>query len=505
MAMERAIEDGTINAVFVKDMSRLGRDYLKVGNYTDMFFPSHDIRFVAINDGVGSDMGENEFAPFRNIMNEWYAKVASKKAKTAHRLRGTAGEPIGHPPYGYKKDPENAKRWVIDPEAAAIIQKIFSLTLDGKGIEQIATLLTNEKVLTPTNYWASKGIGRGGRKSDKSPYCWQHGTVASILAKQEYCGDIINFKTQSKSFRQKGRTKTAPEDRLIFKGVHDPIIERSAWELVQARPKEVRRRKTHRGNTFSGLLRCGTCGGNMHFHNNYLNEDIKYFNCPNYGGGAQRTCTSTHYIRVDFLERIVLSEIRRIIRFANLHEDDFVKALMANTTAGAKQAQMLRQERLQTLVSRNAEIDHLFEKMYEDNASGKISEERFMKMSENFDHEQAENTIEIERLDSELRVSAERMCNVDDFMKLVQEYSDIKKLTRKVLCRFVEKIIVHQSEKVDGIKQQKLDIYYNSVGVIKLPLLEEVPAPEIEMKTRKGVVVSYSQSAGEPEILQRTA
>jgi DNA invertase Pin-like site-specific DNA recombinase len=502
--MECAVEDGTISAVFVKDMSRLGRDYLKVGHYTDVFFPCHDVRFVAINDGVDSDMGENEFAPFRNIMNEWYAKDASKKAKTAHRLRGAAGEPIGHPPYGYKKDPDNAKRWVIDPEAAAVVKRIFSMTLDGKGIEQVAARLTADKILTPTNYWKSKGIGRAGKKSNKGPYCWQHGTIANMLAKQEYCGDIVNFKTYAKSFRQKNRKQTPPEDRLVFKDVHEPIIERSLWEQVQARPKTIRRKKTHRGNTFSGLLRCGTCGSNLHFHNNYINEDIKYFNCPNYGG-ALRTCTSTHYIRVDFLERIVLNDIRRIVRYANLHEDEFVRTLMSSTTDEAQQAQILRKERLRSAGVRSAEIDKFFEKMYEDNALGKISDERFAKMSENFNKEQTELAAMIARLEAEIADNANRLCDVEEFVKMVQEYSDIKKLTRKILYRFVEKIVVHQTEKVDGKKQQRLDIYYNAVGTIKLPTQIESQVPAIEMKTRKGVIISYSPTQNEPLLLQRTA
>ena len=377
-AMIREIERGGIAAVFVKDMSRLGRNYREVGYYTEEFFAEHDIRFVAISDGVDSAEGEDELGPFRNIMNEMYAKDISKKRRIVNKLKGNSGEPLSLPPYGYMKDPETPKRWIIDDEAAAVVRRIFKMWLEGYGIWEIATALDNDGILTPLGYYRSKGMNRGGRRNaDTSPTAWSHAMIHKILAMQEYCGDVINFKTFSKSYRNKKRIVTDEQDRAIFWGVHEAIIERGMWEKAQM-TRGSRKRKTTKSSErsiFAGLLKCSTCGKNLNFHFNQGNHDIKYFNCPNHNGGRGE-CDATHYIRVDFLEQVVMQEIQRLTKFADEYEDDFVKAILGYSMQALQADRELKGKELAGLLARDKELDRLFEKIYEDNVTGKISDER---------------------------------------------------------------------------------------------------------------------------------
>ena len=243
------IEMGYISTVIVKDMSRLGRDYLQVGYYTDTYFPDRNIRFIAVNDCVDSNDGENELAPFRNVMNEMYARDISRKVRSSHRLRGNAGEPLSQPPYGYLKSPENKKKWIIDPIASQVVKDIFRMCLEGKGNETIARILQEQKVLIPMAYWHEKGLGRGGKKTQPNPYKWGKTTVAKILAQQEYCGDVINFKTYSKSFKNKTRLENPRENWAVFKNVHEPIIDRETFEQVQKLTAKTKRRAPKKDNT----------------------------------------------------------------------------------------------------------------------------------------------------------------------------------------------------------------------------------------------------------------
>ena len=241
------IEQGYVSILIVKDMSRLGRDYLQVGYYTDTYFPDHNIRFIAINDCVDSDDGENEFAPFRNIMNEMYARDISRKIRSSHRLRGNAGEPLSQPPYGYLKSPENKKKWIIDPYASEIVKDVFRMCLEGKGNETIAHILQDRKILIPMAYWQSLGLGRGGKRVQPDPYRWNKSTIAKMLAQQEYCGDVINFKTYSKSFKHKERLENPQENWVTFKDVHEPIIDRETFEQAQKLIGETKRRSPQEG------------------------------------------------------------------------------------------------------------------------------------------------------------------------------------------------------------------------------------------------------------------
>ena len=280
-AMLSDIDTGYVTAVMVKDLSRLGRDYVSVGNYTDSYFPERNVRFIAVNDGIDSDEGESEIAPFKNILNEMYARDISKKVRSSHRLRGNMGEPLSQPPYGYMKSPENKKRWIIDPEAAEVVKSIFKMCIEGKGNETIARILQEQKVLVPMAYWQSKGLPRGGKKTQPNPYRWCKTTIQKILSQQEYCGDVINFKTYSKSFKNKTRLENDPENWAVFKNVHEPIIDRETFEQIQKLISKTKRRapKPQNGekSIFCDLLYCGDCHKKLLNRTNTINKDIHYF------------------------------------------------------------------------------------------------------------------------------------------------------------------------------------------------------------------------------------
>ena len=339
-----------------------------------------------MNDGVDSEKGENDFTPLRNLFNEWYARDISKKRRISNKIKGNAGEPMGQPPYGYIKDPNNPKRWIVDDEAAQVVRRIYSMTLEGYGTEQIATQLEKNEILTPRAYWLKKGIKRPGKGKQQPATKWNSSTVTKILSLQEYCGDILNFKTYSKSYKNKKRLENDRENWVIFKDVHEPIIERSVFEQVQQKRGKIRKRRTNEGehNMFSGLLVCADCGCNLHFHFNQGNPEIKYFNCSNYKGN-RGSCTSTHYVRVDFLEQVVLGEIRRLTKFASLYENEFLKAVIGHSQQAAETDRKLKEKELKALLARDEELDGLFERIYEDNVSGKLSDDRFAKMSRRYE------------------------------------------------------------------------------------------------------------------------
>ena len=493
--MMEQLAAGKAAAVFVKDLSRLGRNYIEVGRLTEEFFPEHDIRLVAVSDNIDTAEGENELAPIRNLFNEWYARDISKKRRISNKIKGNAGEPMGPPPYGYKKDPDDPKRWVVDEEAAQVVRRIFRMTVDGYGTEQIATILSEEKVLTPIAYWREKGVNRPGKSKLRGPYMWNSSTITHILSLQEYCGDILNFKTYSKSYKNKKRLANDRENWVIFQDVHEPIIERAVFEQVQQKRGKIRKRRTHEGerNMFSGLLVCADCGHNLHFHFNQGNPDIKYFNCSNYKGN-RGSCTSTHYVRVDFLEQVVLGEIRRLTKFASQFEDEFVKAVIGHSQQAEATDRKLKEKELKALQARDEELDGLFERIYEDNVSGKLSDDRFARMSRRYEEEQKELAEKIKALRAEIDKQSSQSMTTDMFISLVRKYTRARKLTPRMLNELIEKIEVFNAEKVDGVWEQRLRIHYTCVGVIEIPDLIPLPAPEVSVNTRKGVVVNYAPS-----------
>ena len=491
--MIQQLEQGKAAAVFVKDLSRLGRNYIEVGRLTEEFFPNHDIRLVAVSDNIDTDEGENELAPIRNLFNEWYARDISKKRRISNKIKGNAGEPMGQPPYGYVKDPENPKRWIVDEEAAQVVRRIYRMTLEGVGTEQIAAKLEEDGVLTPRAYRQSKGINRPGKVKDLPPTHWNSSSVIKMLSVQEYCGDILNFKTYSKSYKNKKRLENDRENWAIFKDVHEPIIERAVFEQVQQKRGKMRKRQTKDGerSMFSGLLVCADCGSNLHFHFNQGNPEIKYFNCSNYKGN-RGTCGSTHYVRVDFLEQVVLGEIRRLTKYAGLYEDDFLKEVIGHSRQAEETERRLKEKELKSLLARDDELDGLFERIYEDNVSGKLSDDRFAKMSRRYEEEQKELSEKIKKLRSEIEKQSSRATSTDMFVSIVRKYTRARKLTPRMLNELVEKIEVYNAEKIDGEWVQRLRIHYNCVGEMNIPNEPALPIPAVTVNTRKGVFVSYT-------------
>lgn len=494
--MITAIEAGYISAVFVKDLSRLGRNYIEVGRLTEEFFPQYDVRLVAVSDGVDSDEGDNEFTPFRNIMNEWYAKDISKKRKIVNKMKGTAGIPLSQPPYGYIKNPDDPQFWVIDPEAADVVRRIYDMALEGYGLAEIANALGADGIVNPTYYWRSKGVNRSGSKSTLEPTKWGHTTIKKILTLQEYCGDVINFKSYSKSYKMKRRIENPEENRAIFLNVHEPIIDRATWEKVQAMQKGTRRKKptvTQEPSVFSGRLKCPECGGNLNFHFNQKNHDIKYFSCQNHNSGL-RKCSATHYIRLDFLEQVVLYEVNRLAAFAYEYEHDFVKAMLGRSAKVAENDRTRKQRELNALLTRDKELDMLFERLYEDNVAGKIDDARFAKMSKRYEQEQGENAGKIKALRLELKKVEGQQMDMEDFLQMVRRYTHVTKIIRRMVSELIDHIDVYHAEKQDGVTNQRIVIHYNCIGAFEVPDRKKIPEADIIMETRKGVAVSYAPS-----------
>ena len=494
---QRMMEDidlGYIGAIIVKDMSRLGRDYIQVGYYTDIYFPEHNVRFIAVNDCVDSNDGENELAPFRNVMNEMYARDISRKVKSAHRVRGNAGEPLSPPPYGYIKSPDNPKKWIIEPEAAEVVRKIYRLCLEGYGNEQIARMLQEEKIEVPRVYWKNRGEGRSGKKTQANPYKWCKTTIGKMLALQEYTGDVINFKTYAKSFKNKKRIPNSKENIKVFHEVHEPIIDRDTWERVQELIQKKRRRKpkkVEKRSLFSDILYCADCKSRMWFDINSSNPSIRYFNCSNYRA-CRGTCPTTHYIRDDALEHIVLMELKRLASFLKQDKEAFADLLESKCNADTHSAEKELNKNLQQAIYRNDEITRLFAKLYEDNVNGKVTDEWFLQLSKRYEDEQTELKQRIfeyrEKLNKLQTVSSSK----DTFIEAIERFLEMETLTPTIVKEIIEKIEVHQAEGTGKNKTQKITIYYRFFGTLVIP----TPAEVYTLETRQGVAINYLPQAG---------
>ncbi len=490
------MEMGYISTVIVKDSSRFGRNYLEVGQYTDYYFPEHNIRFIAINDCIDSDNGEDDFSAFRNVMNEMYAKDISRKVRSSHRLRGNAGEPLAPPPYGYVKDPENKKKWIIDPDAAEVVQRIFRLCIEGNGNETIARILQDDKVLVPQAYWQSKGMSRGGKKTQPNPYKWCKTTIAKMLEQQEYCGDIINFKSYSKSFRNKTRVENPKENWAIFKDVHEPIIDRETWERVQELTKNSKRRKPKNADVkksiFTNLLYCGDCGHKLWFNINKQNPSIRFYSCSNYKG-LRGTCESTHYVREDSLEQVVKMELFKLATYLDHDETAFAELLEHKTNKDALAERKAAESALAVATARSQELLRLYERVYEDNVNGKVTDDWFMRLSHKYEVEQEELKKQmfdlknkIERLDTAQNSSG-------SFIRAIRKFMTMQTLTPIVLQELIDKIEVFPIEGTGKNRTQRLVIHYRFVGCIDLPSI--VPKHTYKLDSRQGVAIEYLPSA----------
>ena len=496
---QQMLEDmdmGYISTVIVKDSSRFGRNYLEVGQYTDYYFPEHNIRFIAINDCIDSENGEDDFSVFRNVMNEMYAKDISRKVRSSHRLRGNAGEPLSAPPYGYMKSVENKKKWVIDPEAAEIVRRVFRLCIEGKGNETIARILQEDKVLVPMAYWQSKGLGRGGKKTQPNPYKWCKTTIAKMLAQQEYCGDVINFKTYSKNFRNKTRIPNPKENWAVFKDVHEPIIDRETFERVQELTKETKRRKpkdeSMRKSIFSNLLYCGDCGHKLWFNFNQKNPSIRFYSCSNYVG-SRGTCELTHYIREDSLEQVVKMELFKLATYLDHDEIAFAELLEDKSNNDAMAERKALDSALSVAEARSKELLRLYERLYEDNVNGKVTDEWFMRLSHKYELEQEELKKQVFELKNKLDSLNNAKSSSESFIRAIRTFMTMQTLTPIILQELIEKIEIFNVEGKGKNRTQRLIIHYRFVGCIDLPSV--IPKHTYKLDSRQGVAIEYLPTA----------
>lgn len=485
--MER-VEAGLIKRVIVKDMSRFGRNYLEVGYYTEVIFPEYDVQFIAVNDNVDSEVQtDNDFTPFRNIMNEWYAKDISKKMKSAIKAKGNSGKHTNPlPPYGYIKDPNDKNKWLIDEEAATVVRRIFGLCMQGFGPTQISRILTDEGVDTPKIH--AKKMGRKVTiRANEMPEAWADQTVGAILGYWEYLGWTVNFKTKKKSFKSKKVILLPSDEWQVFKDTQEPIIDEETFWAVQ-KIREGKRRLDSLGepNALSGMLFCGDCGHRLYLRRQRDPHQKDYFVCSVYRKKRKYFCTS-HFIRLADIEKILLRDLRQVTAFAREHESEFLDLAKKRSLRETEKLRAENKASLDKAVRRIAEIDGIIQKLYEDNVSGKISDERFAKMTATYETEQNGLQQTAQRLKDEISAVREEGESVDRFMKLVNKYSDITELNAEIIRTFVEKIIVYEAEKIDGVKTQRVKIVYNCVGTVSVPNADNKP-----VKTDKTKIIEVA-------------
>ena len=465
------IKAGKIKRVIVKDMSRFGRDYLQVGFYTDMLFPDFGVHFIAVNDGVDSTRGENEFTAIRNVFNEMYARDTSKKIRATWQSKGKSGEHLTTiPPYGYMKDPDNKKKWIIDEEAAAVVQQIFALCVSGMGPTQIAKWLEKHEIYNPTAYSQAKGRPVTN-KPTANPYKWTNETVSRTLERIEYLGHTVNFKTRKQSYKSKKKLWNDPSEWVIFENTQPPIVEESVFLIVQ-NIRRSRRRPTKMGDMgiFSGLLYCAECGGKMYqCRATNFTEEQKYFICSTYRKGKD-LCT-THSIKNVVLHEIVLRNLREAIEYVTQYEAEFIQEA-ADSRLRERDAEFSRKrETLSRAESRIAELDNLFKHLYEDNVTGKLSDERFIKMSRDYELEQENLKSMAEVLREEIKQQEKQKTNVKAFISVVKKYTDMQELDASILREFIDRIEVSHTDKKS--KTREITIVYNFIGAFDFERAKE--------------------------------
>lgn len=466
------IEAGIVKRVIIKDMSRLGRDYLQVGMYTEIMFPEHDVHFIAVNDGVDSKQGDNEFTPFRNIINEWYAKDTSKKIRAVMKVKGNAGEHLTtNAPYGYMKDPANPKQWVRDNDAANVVYDIGLYVMDGYGPSQIARLLKQRKILTPAAYYESKGINCNVKPQD-DPYGWNASTVAHILDRwREYLGHTVNFKTTKKSYKSKKKIQKPESEWVIFENTHEPIWTESIADAVRL-ARQTRRRPTKMGEMgmFSGMMFCADCGSIMYqCRATGFRREQEYYLCAGYRK-SRDICGSTHSIRTVILEELILQNLCKVVSYAREQEDQFVKMVMDMDEKERSKGLAKKKKLLTDAEKRISELDRIFKHLYEDNITGKLTDERFKKLSADYEAEQAALQTQANSLREEIQEEESKCANVERFLSIVRKYTEIPELTPHILHEFVEKIVVHAATDPHSKtnRKQEVDIYYKGIGILEM-------------------------------------
>lgn len=459
-------EKGMIGTLIVKDHSRLGRNRLVVGQLLEEEFDRLGVRYIAIMDNIDTAKGISDLVPMQDLFNEWHAKNTSQKVRNVFRNKGMSGVPLTtNPPFGYMKNPIDKRKWMIDEEAAKVVRRIFALCVDGFGPTQIAKKLKADKVMTPTEYWNS--IGRNCGKPPERPFNWCSATIADILAKQEYCGDTVNFRSTTKSFKNKTKIERPQEEWKIFPNTHPAIIEREVFGLVQEL-RQHRRRPTKSGivSPFSGLLYCADCGEKLYYSvtNNYKREQA-YFFCSAYRKNSE-VC-SAHYIREKVVTETVLESMRRILLNVQAFEKEFARKQMECYSEDKKKKLAQKRRELNKAKKRIAEIDSLIQKVYEDNANGKLSDERYATLSMSYEEEQQRLKADIPEMESYLETETDKTENLQKFIDKVKKITELKELTPELIHEFIDRIIVYAPRYLDGKRVQLMDIYYNGVGILR--------------------------------------
>ena len=483
--MQQQIDCGEIETVIVKDLSRFGRNYLEVGEYLEIQYPLKGIRFIAIQENVDTLCNTGtEMMPFNNIFNEWYAAQTSKKIKAVHKQRSNSGKRVGTSvPYGYVRDPENRDVWHIDIEAATVVKKIFELFLDGLGPTQIARVLENEKILTPTAYNMQTGK-RTFRELAGSPYFWQPNSVANILDNAQYTGCTINFKSTKVSYKIHKRNIHDPEQWAIIPNTQEAIIDADTFHRVQKLRKNRHRcTKTGKTSLFSNLVYCADCGSKLHFCTSRNRESYKeFFRCAQYKSGRGKC--SSHYIRNVVLEQLVLESIRSLADFVRQYEPIFLYLVAKeNHNSDAIEQQQLK-KKLDNAHQRIKELDKLIQRLYEDNYLGKIPDERFCKLTSSFETEQQELTSFITAHADQMKIQEERNVDLHKLLLGLREYLEVRALTPKIVNTLIDKIVIHDAEVVAGKKSMRVDIYYTAIGMVRIPSSEEIQTLIIQMQRK---------------------
>ena len=516
--MIEGIEKGEIAAVLVKDLSRVGRDYLQVGFYTEVMFREKGVRFIAITNGVDSDKRESsEFAPFLNIMNEWYIRDCSRKITTVLRARGMSGKHTSnHCIYGYRKDPNNKDHWIIDEEAAEVVRRIYRMAIEGKGPYEIARILATEKVERPSYYLAQRGMGNHQSNYNAAdPYTWRGGTVADILSKQEYMGHTVNFRTYKESYKDKRVKMTPKEDLVIFENTQEAIIDKETWERVQTLRKTIRRTDSiGKANPLTGLMFCADCGAKMYNHrgkagnardwagrpNGKKRPDRDEYNCSRYDLGNQhydKYCT-THLIRTAVVNELLLEAIKGVCDYALSSEAEFMAQVCSASEARQEKAARAIRQRKQRNEKRTDELTRLIRKLYEDNVSGRLSDTLFEQMLRDFEAELSDLTEIVSQDQQELERISRETINAEKFLSLVRKYTDFSELTPAMINEFVEKILVHQAQGKGASRTQEIEIFFNFVGKVDIPhkeveLTEEEKAALAEQERRRAKKAEYNR------------
>ena len=475
------VEQGLVENFIVKDMSRFGRDYLQVGQYTELVFPSYDVRFIAIHDGVDSAKGDNDFTPFRNLFNDFYAKDTSKKVRSVMRAKGNSGKHLGSPPYGYRNDPEDKHHWLIDEEAAPVIRRIFDLTIDGKGPTKIARILEQEQVLTTKALYAKQ---KGKPLPDK-PYRWNENSVVGILERIEYTGCTCNFKTYSKSYKLKKRIPNDPENMFIVPDTQEAIVSQAQWDRVQELRKNKRRpAKAERQGLFSGLLYCADCGGKLHFATCKSFEGKQdHYVCSKYKSG--RGDCSAHYIREDVLRELVLERIQAVNEYIRGDVEGFQEEWLHYRRADQERDIREGQKLVEQAKKRLATLDVVMSRLYEDYALGEISKEKYKKMTADYEAEQERLKLEIETTEEWVEQRQAMGDDLDAFIALTKKYVDVAELTQTIVNEYIKKIIIHAPDKSGGKRRQKVEIIFNFVDEVEIPVLAEPMIAESTLGRRK--------------------